>query len=442
MKRTCLIISALLSMCAITNAQHLTTGFFSGINLSDIHTNSFTGKWKFKPGPVQGVFADYGLTRSLGLRIGLNYSTLYYEHKNAQQYNPVFYDYLPSSSFRYDIMYPYYAEEMDLSYLTVPLQLRLTIPSRPDLILSAGAYLSHLANQNPRYFAESKTDCGYVFSAGFDYPLTDDLSGLFNVRYIAGKKDMNSSYKNGSFDFTIGIAFKGHDSQNIPKSDTAVSRFSMMYFAGVNSSRNNEGNSAMGNLTGVSSGLRIDIALNELISFRTGLSFEQKGYSFNDSSDYPFAHIVRKYAIYKVDTRVTLDYVEIPAMIKFYLGKSKIFSLSTGPWLSLKLNARATGTGISNPPYYQGYRLLKTTINDDIGTIIKGTDTGWTFATAAAIPVKGMSRIEIGIEYKHGFRDVYDGFSGVPVNINSPERSIVNRTFSVHLGYIIPGRNN
>jgi opacity protein-like surface antigen len=441
MKRTCLVILVFLSFCTITYAQHLTTGFFSGINLSDIHTNSFSGKWKFKPGPVQGVFADYGFTKSLGFRIGLNYSTLYYEHKYAEQHNPVIYDYL-SSSFRYDMMYPYYAEEMDLSYLTVPLQLRLTIPSRPDLILSAGTYLSHLTNQNPRFFAESKTDLGYVFSAGIDYPLSDDLSGLFSVRYIAGRKDINSSYRNGSFDFTIGIGFKGHDSQNIPNSDSSASRFTMMYFAGVNSSRNYEGSNAMGCLTGVSSGLRIDIALDELISFRTGLSFEQKGYSFNDSSDYPFAHIVRKYATYKVDTRVTLDYVEIPAMIKFYLGKSKIFSLSTGPWLAFKLNARATGTGLSTTPYYQGYRLLKTTINDDIGTIIKGTDAGWTFATAAAIPVKGMNRIEIGIEYKHGFRDVYDGFSGAPVNVNSPERSIVNRTISVHLGYIIPGRNN
>lgn len=422
--------------------QHLTTGFFSGINISDIHVNSYSGKWKFKPGPVQGVFADYGISKSLGIRIGLNYSTLYYEHRIAEEYYPVFYESHMPVDYRLDIMYPYYGEKMDLSFLTIPLQLRLTIPSKPDLILAAGAYFSHLTAQNPEYYTDPKRDFGYVFSAGIDHPLSEDLSGLFNVRYSTGKSELGTSYHNGSFDFTVGIAYRGFlkKTSQVAQNDTSFSKVSIMYFGGVNVSRNSEGGEVTGSLPAVSAGLRIDLALNEIVSFRTGLSFEQKGYSFNDSSDYSFAHIVRKYARYKADTRVTLDYLEIPALFKFYLGKSKIISFSTGPWLAFKLNARATGTAISASDNSQVYRLLKTTVYDDIGTIIKGTDRGWSFALGAKVPIKDMNRIEMGIEYKHGFRNVYDGFSGAPVSGSNPERSIVNRTVSVRLGYIIPGR--
>jgi opacity protein-like surface antigen len=453
MKKVCILtFSALIFCFNISKGQRLTTGFFSGINLSDIHGNYFTGKWVFKPGPVQGFFADYSFLKSMGFKTGVEYSTLYYKHKVATLYPPIYYDYSSSmyysysSSSRYSDLAPYYSgDQMDLSYLTIPMQLRLTIPSKPDLNLSAGIYYAFLTAQNPEHGATFKSDFGYMFSAGVAYPFSDDFSGLLNARYNTGKKELTPSYKNGSFDFTIGVAFngflKGNGSKIITPDDTSSSRLRLEYFTGVNINQIDDEKSSTGKSYGFSAGLKIDLSLSDIVAFRTGLSFEQKGYSFKDSSDYTFATIIERDARYKTDTRVTIDYIEIPAQFRFYLGRSRQVYFSTGPWLAFKLNARSAGTQLRVENLSQSYRLLKTTVYDDITGILEGTDTGWTFSTGIEIPVGHNRCIDLGVEYKHGFSDVYKGFNTPSATtITVPE--IRNRSLSLHLGFVIPGRRN
>jgi hypothetical protein len=138
---------------------------------------------------------------------------------------------------------------------------------------------------------------------------------------------------------------------------------------------------------------------------------------------------------------VTIDYIEIPAQFRFYIGRSRQVYFSTGPWLAFKLNARSAGTQLWVENYSQSYRLLKTTVYDDITRLLDGTDTGWTFSTGIEIPVGHNRCIDLGVEYKHGFNDVYKGFNTSPAySISLPE--IRNRSLSVHLGFIIPGRRN
>ncbi len=81
-----LVIFIILINCFTpVSSQKLTTGYYGGVNISDIHGNSTSGKWKFKPGPVQGLYLDYSFNRIFGFRTGINYSTLYYEHVTNYQ---------------------------------------------------------------------------------------------------------------------------------------------------------------------------------------------------------------------------------------------------------------------------------------------------------------------------------------------------------------------
>ncbi len=439
-----------ISCNSVSYSQGLSAGFFSGMNISDIHGNSYSGKWKFKPGPVQGVFLDYNPGRIIGFSTGMNYSTIYYEHKFYTYGESIYYG-LSSSSF---FPGPYYSpnEVMDFSFITIPAQLKFTIPSKPSLNLSAGVFWSFVQDHNMNSYYHNneveKKDFGFIYSAGLSYPFSNDFDVLLRVRYLSGRKNFLEfpDYRHGSIDFNLGVSFNGFlngsDRNNKKEeNDSSLSKLRLVYFGGTDLSWNSPGNSE-GNYSvslGPSAGFRLDIPVGSKTEFRTGLSFERTGYSLRDSSDVFYGYNINDGAEYLVDTKTTIDYIEIPALLKFNIGRSNICYLSTGPYLAIKLNARSTGEAFSNEESSSMYRHVRTVVYDDLEKLIKDNDTGWTLGSGITIPVFGKFHAEVGLQYKFGFRDVFDGSSFSESDEYENMKSLIrNRSLSFHIGLKMP----
>jgi hypothetical protein len=344
---------------------------------------------------------------------------------------------------------------MDFSFITLPAQLKLTIPSKPSLNLSGGVFWSFVQDQNLNsnyYYSEfKKRDFGFIYSAGLSYPFSKDFDILLRVRYLTGRKDFfeNRNYRHGSIDFNLGVSFTGFldgldDASGVSvTTDSSDSKLHLIYFGGTNLSWNSPGNSP-GNYSvsfGPSAGFMLDIPVGKKTEFRTGLSFERTGFTLSDSSDVFYGYNIKDDAEYLLDTRTSIDYIEIPAQLKFNIGRSNTFYINTGPYLAVKLNARCTGEAISEEENNSTYRVVKTVVYDDIERLIKDNDTGWAFGTGITIPVFGKYHVEVGLQYKFGFRDVFDASSFSGTNQYEDMKTVIrNRTLSFHLGMKIPVR--
>jgi hypothetical protein len=340
---------------------------------------------------------------------------------------------------------------MDFSFITIPAQLKFIIPSKPALTISPGIFWSIVQDYNVTrnfMYEPAKGDFGFIYSAGLSYPITRDFDILLRVRYMIGRKDFYESvnYRHGSFDLNLGVSFSGifektgETTELKVDTDTVKSRLTLVYFAGTNLSWNSYDKG--GNYSysaGPSAGFRLDIPVGRNTEFRTGLSFERTGYALRDSSDIFYGYNIEDGAEYMVDTKTTIDYIEIPALLKFNIGRSNTFYISTGPYLAIKLNARTTGEAFSNEEGSSMYRHVRTIVYDDLERLIKDNDTGWAFGAGIAIPVFRKYHAEVGLQYKTGFRDIFDATSFSGSNLYDNKITVIrNRSLSVHLGFKVP----
>lgn len=417
------LIVLLFVMPGGTFAQKLSLGLYSGINISDIHGNNPSGYWKFKPGPVSGLAVDYSFSRYFGLSSGLRYSSVYYEYEDYSDPwwinpSPFMKTILPG-----DVMYSYDAK-MDYGFLTIPLQARISIPSKPGLNLSGGIYYSYLTSHSTIYQEDQPSwDFGYIYSAGISWPFSHSVTGFLNAGYMTGRKEYQyyDDFRQGSMDFTLGIAYTGFFGNSSDKSgirsDSVSPKISILYKGGVNFSWNRGGYhpDKYSSSTGPSLGFMVNVKLARGVSFQTGLSYERTGYSLSDSSNSFFMHTEKPPAYssfmpvyYDVSTKVDIDYIVIPALINFYFGKSELVYINTGPYLGLRLNAHVKGTAYNEVRYQSGYTHYKTTVNDDLEAVIKANDFGWIAGGGVNIPVSGKLFIDLGLQYRVGMVDVYN----------------------------------
>jgi len=414
-----LIFIFLILFCSPGWSQMLTAGYYGGVNFSDIHGGNGEGKWKYKPGPVQGLYLDYSFNRILGFRTGVNYSTINYERVNIYQgseYYPLGY----SSSFW---PWPYYSgnELSDFSFLTIPAQIRLSVPSVPRLDLMAGIYDAFLIDHSGSYYSgayqPSKEDFGYIYSMGLSFPLADKLEATINARYTTGRNRMNNyDFEwHGSMDFTFGVAWNGilknkNDKVRYQNQDSVSEKIYLIYKGGVNASWNSgEKNYDKYSLNiGPSLGLLVNFRLSPTVSFQTGVSFDRTGYSLKDSSDSFNRYLITDDAYYYVDTKTSVDYLTIPLLINFQIGDQGRFYINTGPYAGIKLNARCKGTVFYNSAGQGSYNRYKRTINDDLESAIKDNDFGWLIGGGMSIPIFKRFTVDLGLQYRRGFGEVFE----------------------------------
>jgi hypothetical protein len=448
--RISLICLFLFLYCTDGWSQKITTGYYGGVNISDIHGGTISGKWKFKPGPVQGLYLDYSFNRIFGFRTGINYSTLNYEHITGYQD----YGYYPLGYSSVIWPGPYYAfnEFTDFSFISFPAQIRLSVPSVPRLDLMAGIYNAFLIDHSEIYnnidYTPSKYDFGYLYSIGLSLPLTDRLEASLNARYITGRKGMDNYNEawHGSMDFTFGVAWKGilkskSGNADYQLQDSVSEKIYLVYGGGINASWNSgEMDKERYSLNyGPSLGLLVNFRLSGKTSFRTGVAFDVTGYSLQDSSDSFNRYIITDEAYYHVDTKTSVDYLTIPLLISFHPGHGGRFFINTGPFAAIKLNARCRGPVYYNLESSGSYSRYRRIVNDDLEGAIKDNNFGWIIEGGLTTPLFGRLALEYGFQYRRGFGEVYDE-SYLPANESffSDGTVFENSSLSFRIGVRVP----
>jgi len=430
-------------------SQNLSIAISNGISISDIHGNSGSGKWKFKPGSSAKFTLGYNLNRVIGIQTGLNFMSVYYEHLPYinRTVLPEEFDIMPLP-----FIYPNsHNRKMDFSYLSVPAQLKISIPSTPRLHISAGVFYSFLVDYSLNYYSSQepvKNDLGLLFSTGFTYPLSGNINVLLDFGYMTGKKRFldNNTFRNGSMDVTFGLSYDGFLKGNPGKShkesrDSLESRVALTYKAGINllwnsCSLNPEKYETM---RGASLGFLVDYNTNGWLSLQTGISFEKNGYALKDSSNYFYRYYQDANPDYYVDTRIGIDYVMIPVIANALFGNQIKYYVGAGPFLAFKLNAFCTGEAFSSIRSDPRFMMTKTVVRDDIEELVKGTDLGFIIKGGVILPVTKSIKVDLGLQYNKGFRD-----AGIPhnsediLNVDRGQTLIKNNSFSFQLGIRIP----
>lgn len=448
MNRFCVFaVSVFLSgICSVTYAQSLSAGIFSGLNISDIQGNSIEGKWSFLPGTSQGVFLDYSFNSYIGVHSGIKYSYLHYRHLGY--FNPASGVYVSPVT-----------EEMDFNYLTLPLQLRFTTPSKPQVYVSAGLYYSfltdHFLMNKYSYHEPEKNDFGYIYSTGISFPLSNTITSSLNVSYLTGRKQFidpsvwrrePSAWRHGSTEFTMGLAYNGflknrknnkHENTN----DTIADRIYVTYRGGMNVSWNSgryfKEKYSYG--TGLSLGFAVNYKWSERYSLQTGISFERVGFSNIDSSKSMYRYAPYGDKTYDLDTKTEIDYVIIPLLINLNAGRSGNLFFNTGPYLGVKVNARCHGVAIYSSDSENFYYLKRVTVNDDISGLINSNDFGWIFGSGLTLPVSDKWLIDFGLQYRAGFMDISDrSFESGFLKTDSKESILRNGAVTFQIGVRIP----
>jgi len=431
-------------------SQKITAGYYGGVNISDIHAGSSSGKWKFKPGPVQGFYLDYSFNRIFGFRTGINYSTLYYEHVTGYQ-NYGYFPFSNSSSFWPG---PYYSfnELTDFSFISFPAQIRLSVPSVPRLDLMAGIYNAFLIDHSGIYdnnlYKPSKDDFGYLYSIGLSFPFADRLEASVNARYFTGRNKIDNYDEawHGSMDLTFGIAWNGilkskSGKAGYQEQDSMSEKVYLVYSGGVNASWNSceKDNERYSLNYGPSIGLLVNFRLSGNTSFRTGVSFDVSGYSLKDSSDSFNRYIITDEAYYYVNTKTSVDYLTIPLLISFHPGTGGRFFINTGPFVGIKLNARCKGTVYYDNESTGSYSRYKRIVHDDLEGAIKDNNFGWIMEGGLTAPLFRRLALECGLQYRKGFGEVFDE-SYLPENESYLNGGTIfeNSSLSFRIGVRVP----
>jgi hypothetical protein len=448
---TCLFLLVLCNSAGYP--QTITTGLYSGVNFSDIHGQDFGGKWKSKPGPVQGFYLGWSLNKSLGIQTGINFSTVYYEHMSSSYYRlyyPMELNYTGPDYYNQGV------DKMDFSFIRVPLLFTVQVPSVIQFNMRAGLIFSFLkahSLSNDYYYSSApgiakKTDFGYMFSSGISYPISNKIRAVFNVSYLTGRKHLveSSNLRQGSSEYVLGIDYeflKKNKKVINPglATDSTLKKVTVTYWGGVDISWNglDSDRSKYSAVVGPSLGFSVNLLMEPGLSFITGVSFERKGYSMKDSSASFFKYLNKGTPLYYVDSKVKIDYAVIPLLMNLSFGKSHIFFFNTGPWLGLKLDARNVGVAYNESRSESYYTVTKTVIYDDLVRYIKSTDIGWIFGTGISVPFLKRYKVDLALRYNTGFNNVFNKTIVAEQQSSSiADHEIRNRTISFLIGITIP----
>lgn len=437
-------------------AQKFTVGAGSGINFSDIHNVETSGSWKPKPGPSAGLFVRWSLTPVLGLQTGLDYSTVYYEyHPYVTDPGPIFYPMSYSSMYPDPgfIMIPY-IKDFNHSFLSIPLQVTMTLPSVPSMTLGAGMFWSAVIDQdwNYSYGTEdfvSDSDYGYTFSMSLDYPVTERLTLFTRARYVTGRKLFfgGRDYRHGYSDLIAGLSFRlgGGGAGNVPVDSSGEELnedIRLSWFAGTAFSWNsgNVTDAAYTPYAGPSAGFSVGFRLGDSNTrFTTGLTLERVGYSMRDSSDNYYRYDRSGVPYYFADTRTSSDYAVIPALLSFSIGEKDLLSLSTGPWFAARLNSQCRGLAVIETEAGGYFRRTEITVNDDITEFTRRNDYGWMIGADLTVPLPNNAGFYLGLKFRQGIPETMNRKNaGIPDDTLEKQIYMRNSVVSLQAGMTVP----
>ena len=433
---------------SFASAQKLTTGILSGSNFSNIRGDNRSGEWKSKTGSVSGIWFNYAFNSILSIGTEFNYISLYYQH----------FDYIPYSIEPFmlsDIMQPEYnnPRNWDFNFCRFPLYLKLSTPTKLRFEIAGGVYYSLLqTNNNSSDKTYPKSDFGRIFSAGFAYPITKNIEAFIQGRYTTGNKEYISDNKgkNGSSELVFGIGYSGlfnRMDSNHPKfltNDSTDGKLAIKYRSGVNVSWTgaDKNVNSYSCKTGFTTGFAINYSLGKNCGIQTELLFENKGYHLKDSTFSYYKSIPNTSDpnhTFNTKTRIETTYFTIPLLFELKSSNPLSIYFNTGPYFSTLINAKTTGTQISEYRYNNSYNKSKTTINDNIEGAISHNDWGWIIGGGIQVPLIYNWKLDIEGRYQGSWSNILTlpaGTSGIS-EVGSTQ-SLKYRSITLLFGLQVP----
>jgi opacity protein-like surface antigen len=445
----------------------------SGMSFSDYHGNTYSGRWQTKTGVLSGLFFRYSFNPVLAVGTELNYSVQVYRHKPYTFISPSYYygPYYAQAVLSYtwfpgDLYYPD-KEQWDFSFLRIPLYLTLSTPTRLQFSVSAGVFLSFILHHEytgqvyypyPWYscsmypvYQNSHVpahDNGLVYAASLSYPVSDVFRVYILGRYFIGHKPFIGANhgRTGASEMTFGFAYTGPfrsgkaSGTTLSKRDSAFARCLINPHAGLNISwfREDDPADRYGSRTGFSAAVWMEYRFDKSVSVVSGLGFDRRGYRMDDSSIYFYRHAAATWPLYKVDTRVDLDYAVIPLLLKIRIGSGIKAYFSGGPYLGIKLNARVTGTAEIEDFSEYGYARSDLEVYDDLENLFRNTDAGWMIGTGVEIPFSKGSFLDLGLHYTAGRKNILDKNKANDGSLIESDNLIRNGSVALQIGFAIP----
>jgi hypothetical protein len=462
--RTSFVCAILAAISVTSFAQKVSFGEYTGINFSNLHGYLTSNKWASKPGPSAGFFVEYNLGRLFSVQTEIGYLSQYYEMKSYKQqysYPPVDVD---DGYYRYsNIWSPVYEPyKWDFSFLRFPLLFKYKTPTRLQLGIGGGMFYSvlmkddltkaerNVAKEEDRNIYPPTHDWGYLFLADLSYPVTKVLRVSLAGRLTSGQKVFIESYKakNGSSELLFGLkytpqprAYKVPIDLEPSKPDSSFTRCYVKPVVGVTMAWNSA-KQKLGNYSenfGSNAGLIFGYRLDKTVSLQSGFQFQQKGYSFSDSSFMNHRYVADIVTPgRKVDTKVNFNYLTIPLNLNLSFGKSVAFYLDFGIYAEFMVNANCTGTVINEYKGGNYYRLEKQNLNDGVEGYYKSTDFGYSTGFGFQFPFKNNMKFDIGIHYAGGFKNILEKPNEYDFNGYKNDLSFENSSLSLQFGLQIP----
>jgi len=444
-------------------SQGISIGFQNGTCYSDPHGSFTTGRWESKAGPISSLFINYSLNKHFSIQTELNYTNQYYSYKTYASESTVYYKPgdIPIANNQYSNF------KWDLAFLRIPLFLTVSAGTNLKFSVSAGGYISILASHDGilpfypiipydnSYYSipdnnpsPPKFDHGLFYSSSISYPISEHFRAYLSGRYFIGK-ECYIDYQNfhlGSLEWTAGIAFSGFSKKtkqiikSEPGADTSAHRLNFQLKTGYSLTWNggdNNHQSYQPKSTAMA-GISVSYKLNNYFSLKMDALFRRMGYFMKDSSLSYFRYSPTTYSMYKVNTRIDIDYFQIPLLFKINLGGPLSIYLNTGPYVGMLLNARVAGTAYYSSSSESGYSYTKTQIYDNIEGIFNPTDWGWIYGGGLKIPVLKKYALDVELRYEKGNRNVFNSSMIYDQQGASSDRTLYNESLSIIFGMTIP----
>lgn len=417
-------------------SQQLDVGVFSGINNSDIHMMQTDNLWKPQKGPVAGISVDFSFYKNFTISSGLRYSVLYFDqlpYKSYQLYqNPI------------PLINTYYTSNASytFSFYRIPLLLGWHTNTRLKFSVRAGACFSYLNDYNFQpinyytfpydYYLSSlylphnsialpysypepdfhKFDYGSLYEVGFSYPIKKHISANLTATYYIGREEMikDGNARLGSSAITGGITYSlfAKEESYEELTNTKIKLYVGYKLGGIFSRNTSETHSnSYKTKSGLAGGFDIGWQAGEHFAIQSGLWLQRKGYHFNDSSKSFIRYVPSEGYVYRVDSKIDLDYASIPLLMNIGLTKTNRIYLLLGGYIGLKLNGRVTGEAIRESKTDYQYVLEEYQVNNDIEPMIKNNSIGLLVGCGYQLPIFEKYFLSFEVNYTSDSKSIF-----------------------------------
>ncbi len=153
-------------------------------------------------------------------------------------------------------------------------------------------------------------------------------------------------------------------------------------------------------------GITFQYHFSKMISLKTGLSYDPKAFTATFEIDKPFSSINGKHSFSR-----RLDYLTLPVMIRFQVGKKVRFFVNAGGYLGILLVSSTEGTTIQDNEYYShtSFFSYKSLIKDLHGT--SAFDFGASGGLGIGIPIKNRWTISLEARGNLGLANIQNNSS-------------------------------